>query len=588
VTESLVSDRAEEPPVEHPPRRALSVGRLLVAGWAAQVCVRLLLAWGRDVPLIYPDEAGYLIAARGLTGGPGADLSGHSFYQGGYPLLIAVARLAGDDQGAVYRAVVGINAAVGALVFPLGYLVLLRFGLRRRQAVAVAWAAALLPAATLYGGQAMTDAVLPAVVLGWLVALDAFLRRGGQAPAVYASLAAAYAYATHLRGTVVLAVHVVVLAFVLVIGTARGPARRAVAIGLGVGATVSGAAALLNAWLSRTLYPAGPRDHGGILADRLTSLDGQVRAITGAAGQLWTLMAGTWGLGALGIATVLIVLLRRATPVHDRIMAGALLATTVGIGYASSAALQDEQRVSNFAYARYASCVALAWALVGLGVLVRRLGPPRRMPFALLLLWATGLWLVLYLGDRLHTYQVNPWDFPDTAFLGGSYDELRPVAISAVACALLAVLWGLSRWGVVKLTVGLAGINLFLTWLPATGWASLEARSPDPPLPVTSGGVVIERPVPGVDHPPIDLARPYPELVYARVAYKTWWTRPERFDPERGLPRPGVCAAVVDWPAGVLAADTWPEHPAGWRYQRAGSLGLLWWVAWYDPSCPVT
>jgi hypothetical protein len=37
-----------------------------------------------------------------------------------------------------------------------------------------------------------------------------------------------------------------------------------------------------------------------------------------------------------------------------------------------------------------------------------------------------------------------------------------------------------------------------------------------------------------------------------------------------------------------MAADTWPEHPAGWRYQRAGSLGLLWWVVWYDPNCPVT
>jgi hypothetical protein len=557
----------------------------VLAGVAGQIAIRLALYWNRSGPLIYPDEAGYLLGARVLAGGPPVDLSGLTSYQGGYPLLLAPLYLVSQDPEIVYRLVMGVNAVVGAALFPLGGLALMRCGVRREQAFALAWAAAFLPATTIYGGLAMADAVLPVVVLAWLLTLDRFVASGRPAPAVAASALAAYAYSIHLRGAVVLLVHAAVLIFFLVRG---GDARRTAGGALGLTAVAAASVAVLNGLLAAKLYPAGTRELGTILVDRMTSLDGQVRALTGAVGQVWAMMTGTWGLGALGLVALAAVVVRRGAR-EDRIMAGVVLATTAGIGYASSAALPNEFRVGNFAYGRYASCVALVFALAGAAWLVRgRSGRSvlRGLAAAAALVGGAGLWLVGYLGERLDTYEIYPWDVPEIGLLGGGYLVFRPVVISAAACALLILLWALSRWAFGALVIGLLTVNLVLTWLPLTVWQVIEDMAPAPRLPgPPTGGVAVARVVPGVDHPGPDVAHPVPELIYSRTARQAWWTELVRFDLERGLPHPGICQAVVFWPAGVPAADTWPRHPPGWLYQRAGTLGALTWVVWYDPSC---
>ncbi|GAB2801922.1 hypothetical protein GCM10027176_02790 [Actinoallomurus bryophytorum] len=184
--------------------RSVPAAWSLFLGWSAQVAIRLFLGHGRGAPAAFPDEGGYLLAARWLAGGPAADLSGSTFYQGGYPLLIAPVFWVAHDPRTCFRLVVGINALAGAGVFPLGYAALRRLRVGRAQAYALAFAVALLPAAVVFGGLALTDAVLPTVVLAWLLALHAFLRSREVRPAIVtgsaASLAASYAYATHARG----------------------------------------------------------------------------------------------------------------------------------------------------------------------------------------------------------------------------------------------------------------------------------------------------------------------------------------------------------------------------------------------------
>jgi hypothetical protein len=558
----------------------------VLAGVAGQIAIRLALYWSRSGPLIYPDEAGYLLGARWLAGGPDADLSGLTLYQGGYSLLLAPLYWVSQDPEVVYRLVMCVNAVIGAALFPLGGLALVRYGLRREQAFALAWAAAFLPATTIYGGLAMADAVLPVVVLAWLLLLDRFVRAGGLGPALAASALAAYAYSIHLRGAVMLLVHAGVLIFFAVRNGAR---RRTACIALAGSAAAGAAVAMFNQLVADALYPVGPRDLGSVLVERMTSLDGQVRALTGALGQLWAMMTGTWGLGALGLLALIGVVLRRSTGRDDRVMAGAVLATTVGIACASSAALPNEFRVGNFAYGRYASCVALVFALAGVAVLVRNRSVLRGLAATAVVVCGAGLWLIVYLGERLDTYEVYPWDVPEIGLLGGSYDVIRPLLISGVACALLVLLWGLSRWAAGALVIGLLTINLVLTWLPLTVWQVIEDLSPAPGLPGEhAGGVAVARPVPGVEHPESDVAHPVPELIYSRTAVQVWWTELERFDPDKGLPHPGICTAIVYWPAGVPAADTWPRHPPDWQYQRAGTLGALTWVVWYDPNCPTS
>ena len=52
------------------------------------VALRVWFSRAQTVPLANPDESAYLIAARVLAGGPTADFSYSTLYQGGYPLLI--------------------------------------------------------------------------------------------------------------------------------------------------------------------------------------------------------------------------------------------------------------------------------------------------------------------------------------------------------------------------------------------------------------------------------------------------------------------------------------------------------------------
>jgi hypothetical protein len=575
VTESLAPERPVSSPAPRPRPARTYWPWLLLAGWAAQVGVRLLFARAQTAPIIYSDEAGYLIAARWLTGGAGADLSGVTFYQGGYSLLLTPAYLFGNDPEVVYRLALGINALVGATVFPLGFLLLRRRGVARMPAYPLAWAAALLPATSLYGVTALADAVLPAVVLGWLLALESFVRRGNTAAAVMATLAACYAYATHSRGAVVLLVHVAVLCLYALGPRVLGArARRPALVALGVAAAGYAAGAVLNARLSHALYPAGPRDLGANLADRLTSLDGQAWALSGAVGQLWAMMAGTWGLGALGLVAVASALFRRRTPVDERVMAGVLLAVTAGIAYASSAALPDEHRVGNFAYGRYLSCVAMVYALIGLAVIVRGRAVARRAAAGVAVFGLAGLWVRLYAGDRLRTHLYLSWDFPEVGLLGGSYDELRIAITSLVATGLLVVLMLLGRWRSPALFAALLVVNLIaMTLIVAILAQPVRLGPPVPGAPDGAVAVAARLPEP----------EPRPELIRSRLAFRVWWTRLQRFDPEQGAP-PGVCTAIVPWPAGILAQDTWPEHPPGWRFQRGG-VGGLWWVAWHDPSC---
>ncbi len=183
---------------------------LLVAGWLVQAGLRAWLSRAQMVPLATPDESAYLIAARVMSGGVAADFSYSTLYPAGYPLLITPVFWFTHNPVTVYHAVLlGINAPLSALVMPLGYVACRRLGLERPWAFGVAMVAALLPAALFYSQYAMTDAIFPVLVLGWLLAVHSWLTarslRGQYLAAVGSALLAGYAYAVHSRGAVMVA-----------------------------------------------------------------------------------------------------------------------------------------------------------------------------------------------------------------------------------------------------------------------------------------------------------------------------------------------------------------------------------------------
>lgn len=375
---------------------------LLAAGWTFQVIFRLLLASHQTLPRLTPDETGYLLAARVLTGGMGGNLSGFSFYQVGYALLITPAYWLAHDPHTVYRIVVVINALVNSCLLLLAYVALRRLSVRRGAAYVLANATALLPAAVYWNQFAMSDTVMPVIVLGWLLLVHSWLTHGGARYGVAASALAGYAYAAHARGAVILLVHVALLLFILL---KRSMGR----VQLGIAAqgltTVTAVAWGLNQFILSRLYPGGPYSMSHFVITRLSSLSGLAWTFSLGVGQVWYLIVCTWGVAGLGIA-VLGYSVFRSGSVVERTLALMVLAVLAGVALASSAALPDEHAVNNFVYGRYLACLAPVLFLVGAATIVR--APGRRLPHAFLgvagLAGVTGAIASWYAGERLSAY----------------------------------------------------------------------------------------------------------------------------------------------------------------------------------------
>ncbi|WP_157420213.1 hypothetical protein [Actinomadura kijaniata] len=547
----------------------------LVVGWAAQVLVRIASARGQVAPFVQPDESGYLVAARWLTGGPGADLSGSAFYQPGYSLLLVPAHLLADDPGTVYRLVLVTNALVGAAAFPLAFLALLRLGLDRVSAAPLAWSAALLPAASFWGQMAMADSVFTVVVLAWLLCLDRFVRTAALPAAAAANLLACYAYALHGRGAVILAVHAAAMAW----HALRRERRRSV-VALGMLLPGVGAALAFNSLVRDGLYPGGVLGLEGELWNRLTSWSGQMWALGTGAGQVWALLTATWMIGGVGAVVVVARLAHRDTAYEDRLLAAVLLAATSGVAYLTAAALPDEQRFGNHAYVRYLSCFALVYTLAGLAALVRTVRVARPALVATAVFACLGLLVWARVSRLPEDYGYLGHDFPEVGLLGGFWGGLRPLWTSLTASLLLLLFLGLRRLGPRALATGLLVVNALAMLVITAALARPGTTADVVPPGAPSGGVAIARPFGG--HPNLFL------IVRARTTFSVWWTELEFFDPRQGPPRPGVCSVVVNWPGGTALDATWPAHPQGWRARGAEMRSRkLRWAVWSSPGCPV-
>ncbi|WP_143591144.1 hypothetical protein [Thermoactinospora rubra] len=526
----------------------------LIGGWIIHLLVRLWLYRHHTGPVANPDEVGYLVAARWLAGGADADYSGSTFYQAGYALLLVPAYWLTSDPETVYRIVVLVGSAAAAGAFPLSYHVLRRLDVSGKPALVLAFVASLGPSLLVFSGLALVDAVLPTVLLGWLLAVHDLLRTGSTRAGVVGGVLSGFAMTAHMRGTVVLAV------FVLV--TVR--ARRFVP--LAVAGAVAAAGWLLNRALSAALYPGGVRDLAGLLLSRITSLDGQAWAVSGALGQLWYLIVATWGLAGLGLAAGVSAAVRRGSP--HRLTASALLVVTLGIAYASSAALPDEHRVGNYAYGRYLACVAVAWTLAGLVVLVRagRRVPVRPAFWAVVLLAVSGGVAAFYAGDRLSRYSFILFDFPEVAFLSGSRDSLRMLPASLAALALLAAITAAAslvrRHRLHALAAVLAAANIAFLADIAPKSAPRAGRDW----------------LPAISHGRVAVDRRVHWGIRVQLVHRVWWTEVELFDAASGHPPPGVCTLVVPPdvgppPPGWFVADSHPPHWTTWSDASACGAG---------------
>jgi hypothetical protein len=576
------------------PYRPLLWWSVLAVGFVLQVAWRLHLSLPVSLPIAHGDEDGYLLGARVLAGGPAATLPEWSIMRPmGYPLLIAPVYWFVQQPEHVYIGVHIVDALLMALNFPLLYLLGRRlFGCERVWSAAIAFVLATLPSLVFFSEFALTDALVPELLLLLLLAVHGMVSGGRRAPwyGILAGLVAGYAANTHVRGLVML----VVLIGLVVLGWWRRWLDRATALAAG-GATfaVYLAGYAVNSWLQKQLFPTGAVTVDGRVVNRLTTVHGLFRVIADGSGQMWHLCTSTYGLAALGLAAAIVQIFRREGPRPTRIVLGAALAMNVGIALATAAGIPDEQRVNNHVYGRYVALFAGLWSLVAVIALAR--ASWRRSA----LLVAIGSWIILasvavveaYAGEKMRTEHYVNFDAPELSFLSGDFDHLHIYRMTALA-------------------IGLMGLYALLL----TGWRSVRAWDAGRPVArgrravVALGGTLVlnlvamvaindgtslawaaEQYGPG----PAQLVRDahvVPGSTIAEVAKMNWqinqrqqrevyWQPLEQFDPTRGAP-PGRPTYVVATTGSGVGTD--------WNGKRYGYVPVLTchetktltWVVW--------
>jgi hypothetical protein len=573
---------------------------LLAAGWLVQAGVRAWFSRGQTVPLANPDESAYLIAGRVLAGGPATDFSYSTLYQAGYPLLIAPVYWFTSNAATVYHAVLLMNAAISALIMPLGYVAGRRLGLNRPTAYTVAMVTALLPAGVFYSEYAMTDAIYPVLVLAWLLAVHSWLTgrsvRGQGLAAAGSALLAGYAYAVHSRGTVIVVSYVVLGALV---AWRRLAPRHTVPVAAAALVASVGAGWLLDRYLSSTMYPEGTRDLSAQMESTLHSVYGAINTFEMAAGQMWRLVLDSWGLAGIGLFAAVAVIARRRYRTDLRIMAALSVAVTVVTAATAPAALPPDQS-QTWASGRYLDGLIVTFFLVGAVVLVRA-----RPRFILICAAATaalaGLCAIIvsvYAGSSLPASSFpTGFNFGEPAVLTQDWTSANVFVATAVALVLLAVWVAVAlatrRWGAMVLGVpasralrglavaGLAAVSLVAVTqmtshvsqanTPAqaestTGFLAATGLKPGDQIAVafTVGSNIIP-------------ATEVPYYLWAPQAFEVSWTELEFFNPAQPPPA-RVNVVETGWPTGKPASAGWPNHPAGWRIVASNqSAG---WVAW--------
>jgi hypothetical protein len=591
------------PSIDAEPAAARRVARrwvlLLAAGWLVQAGVRAWFSRGQTVPLANPDESAYLIAARVLAGGPATDFSYSTLYQAGYPLLIAPVYWFTSNAVTVYHAVLLINAAVSALIMPLGFVAGRRLGLNRPAAYVVAMVAALVPAGLFYSEYAMTDAIYPVLVLAWLLAVHSWLTarssRGQYAAAAGSALLAGYAYAVHSRGTVIVVGYVVVG---ILVAWRRLAPRRTVPVAAVALAASAGAGWLLDRYLSSTMYPEGTRDLTAQLKSTLHSVHGAINVFEMAAGQMWRLVLDSWGLAGIGVFAALAVIVRPRFRADLRIMAALSVAVTLVTAATAPAALPADQS-QTWASGRYLDGMIVTFFLVGFVVLLRA-----RPRFILACAGATAALALLsaiivsvYAGSSLPTGSFpTGFNFGEPAVLTSDWTSANVLVATVVALVLLAV-WVAVALAARRLTGTVSGVpaSRVLRGLMAAGLAVVSlvavtemtnhvSRANTPAQAASTSGFVAATGLKpgdqiavaftvGINLPPTDV----PYFLWAPQAFEVSWTELEFFNPAQAPPA-GVNVVETGWPSGQPASAGWPNHPAGWRIV-ASNQGAGW-VAW--------
>ncbi|NUR72095.1 MAG: hypothetical protein HOU81_14870 [Hamadaea sp.] len=355
---------------ERAPRRQLLI-MLLVGGYLANVILRVWLSNRISLPVAHTDEDSYLNTARVFAGGPGGFSSENNLLRRvGYAWLISPAFLGDHSFGTSYARVHVLNAIYNSTIFPLAYL-FARSALRLpwRRSFLLALAVAVMPSTVFWSELAMTDVVLAPLTVAWVLLIVLWLRRpAGLWWSAGAAAVAGFYYMIHIRGVVILAVH---LALVLAVTIARRIKFRALAVAAVTAVAFIGAHQLLVRSLGDKLYLSGDANVAASTARELSSGTLAKTMITIVGSQLWYISVATFGLIMIGWLFAVRIMRSRTEEPPLRWAMAAGLSATAGVVVGCALLLSTTpSATSDLVYARYAEAFAPLWTLVGIGGLL--------------------------------------------------------------------------------------------------------------------------------------------------------------------------------------------------------------------------
>ncbi|MFJ6383054.1 hypothetical protein ACIQI7_24020 [Kitasatospora sp. NPDC092039] len=573
-------------PVLPPRLRALAAHRwfwpvALLLGYGGQVAFRLVLSVHNYFPSVHADEDSYLVIARVLAGRPTTEMPVGVVIPGGYPLLISPALRIADNPATAYHLVMGINALLNALVFPLAVAAARRVGLSRPQAYLVGTAAALVPPVVFYSQFVMSDTVLPVLLLAWLLAMHGWLSPGSaRRRALYAvgmGLAAGYTMATHDRGGVVVALTALVLVVVLLFGWAP---RIASLAGVGALGVSDLGAKLLTGFVESRFKDVPPSAVGNKVFENLEDSHYIGTIIARTFGQLWYFMVSTYGFGAIAFVLCVVVVFRRRYSVPERVVAFTMVAMLFGTALASAAGLADNDRTDNWVYARYCAVLVPMFLVVGLAALWRA-GARALLWMALVgtaVIGTIQLSVGAYAGAELKLW-VSPWTVPDAMFLASTWDGLHMVRTSfgalavLAACLLLRVAGGRRVVSAVVACVTLFAAYATIAVTDNVSEPHVKARK------YQAVGVAKEAGLRKGDNVVLDMDLDWDTRM--AMAYEVYWGRVWSDDLKDGSTPPEKATAYLAATSSRKEAPpeaSWPEPKPGWHIAKYNKE--RGWVLW--------
>ncbi|MGW3077465.1 MULTISPECIES: hypothetical protein [unclassified Kitasatospora] len=575
---------APDTPVVPARLRALAAHRwfwpvALLLGYGGQVVFRLVLSIHNYFPSVHADEDSYLVIARVLAGRSATELPVGVVIPGGYPLLISPALRIADSPAMAYHLVMGINAVLNALVFPLAVAAARRLGLSRPHSYLVGTAVALVPPVVFYSQFAMSDTVLPVLLLAWLLAMHGWLSPGTTGRrALYAvgmGLTAGYSLATHDRGGVVVALTALVLVVVLAFGWAP---RLASLAGVGaLGVSYLGAQ-LLAGFVRSRFKDVPPSDVGNKVFENLGDSKYIGTIIARTFGQLWYFMTSTYGFGAIALVLCVVVVFRRRYTVAERVVAFTMVALLFGTALASAAGLADNDRTDNWVYARYCAVLVPLFLVVGLAALWRA-GVRALLWSALagtVLIGVIQLSVGAYAGSALKLW-VSPWTVPDAMFLASTWEGLHMIRTTFGALAVLAACLLLRVAGGRRVVAAVVGcVTLFAAYATVAVTGNV-AEPHAKERKYQAVGMAKEAGLRKGDNVVLDMDLDWDARM--SMAYEVYWGRVWSDDLKDGSNPPQEATAyLAGWAKGALPQASWPDARPGWHIAKFNKD--KGWVLW--------